>query len=91
VYLVAAPLAFSTAWAWPGLFNLAVVRANPSNPASATGITQTGQFIGAVVGPVLFGIVAEHAGFRAAWLTAGAIAGQSATALVLATTRLRKS
>jgi MFS family permease len=88
VYLVAAPLAFSTAWAWPGLFNLAVVRANPS---SATGITQTGQFIGAVVGPVLFGIVAEHAGFRAAWLTAGTIAGLSATALVLATTRLRKS
>lgn len=80
-YLLAAPLAFCTAWAWPGLFNLAVVQANPSSPAAATGITQTGQFIGAVVGPLLFGMVAEHAGYGAAWLTASGIALVAAAVL----------
>ena len=58
---MAGPLAFATGWAWPGLFNLAVVRVNPSAPGAATGITQTGTYLGAVVGPVLFGVVAEHA------------------------------
>lgn len=88
LYLLAAPLSFCTAWAWPGLFNLAVIRVNPSSPASATGITQTGQFAGAVVGPLLFGVIAEHAGFRWAWLMASAIGAIGATALVLATNRI---
>jgi MFS family permease len=73
-YFVAAPLAFCTAWAWQGLFTHAVVQANPSSPATATGLTQTGTFSGAVVGPLLFGSVAEHFGYRQAWLAAGAIA-----------------
>jgi len=88
-YFLAAPLAFSTAWAWPGLFNLAIVRVNPSSPASATGITQTGQFIGGVVGPLLFGITAEHAGFRPAWLMASGIAAAGVTALLLAMARIK--
>ncbi len=72
--LVAGPLAFCTAWAWPGLFNLAVVRANPTRPAAATGITQTGTYIGAVSGPLLFGVIADRISFTAAWLVAAAFA-----------------
>lgn len=65
-YVVAGPLGFCTAWAWPGLFNLAVVRANPSRPAAATGITQTGTYLGAVSGPLLFGVLAQAWSYRAA-------------------------
>ncbi len=89
-YLVGAPLAFGTAWAWPGLFNLAIVRANPRSPAAATGITQTGTYFGAVAGPVLFGVLADRAGYREAWLAAAALAAASATAMVIGRARLRR-
>jgi MFS family permease len=82
VFVLAGPLAFATGWAWPGLFNLAVVRVNPAAPAVATGITQTGTYVGAVLGPVVFGVVAERQSFRAAWL------GAAATAIVAGATIL---
>ncbi|MFO7591009.1 MAG: MFS transporter [Acidimicrobiia bacterium] len=40
LYVVATALAFGTGWAWPGLFNFAVVRARPDGPGAATGLTQ---------------------------------------------------
>lgn len=64
---------YTLAWAWPGLFNLAIVRNNPAAPGAATGITQTGTYIGAVAGPILFGAAAGGLGFRWAWLGAGAV------------------
>ncbi len=73
-YLVAGTAGFCTAWAWPGLFNLAVVQANPSHPAAATGITQTGTYIGAVSGPLLFGLIADHSSYSAAWIVATSFA-----------------
>jgi MFS family permease len=88
-YVVAGPLGFMTAWAWPGLFNLAVVQANPTSPAAATGITQTGTYVGAVAGPLLFGTIADHAGFRTAWLVAVAFALVAAAAMTWGRARLR--
>ena len=73
LYLAALPLAFATGWAWPGLFHLAVVRANPSAPAAATGLTMTGTFTGAVLGPLLFGFVAEKVSYTAAWTIAAGL------------------
>jgi len=73
-YVLAGPLAFCTAWAWPGLFNLAVVRANPRRPAAATGITQTGTYIGAVSGPLLFGFIADGSSYGVAWVVAAGFA-----------------
>lgn len=66
-HVVAVPFAFGLGWAWPGLFNLAVVRNNPDAPARSTGITQTGIYAGAVLGPVAFGVVADRWGFGPAW------------------------
>ena len=88
-YLVAGPLGFCTAWAWPGLFNLAVVRANPARPAAATGITQTGTYIGAVSGPLLFGVLAERTSFPTAWLAAAGFALVGAAAMTEGRRRLR--
>ncbi len=65
--MAAIPFAFSTAFAWPGLYHLAVVRANPSAPGAATGITMTGSFTGAVGGPLVFGLLADHASYGWAW------------------------
>lgn len=69
-YLIAPIPAFAFGWAWPGLFNLSVVRNNPSAPASATGISQVGVFAGAALGPALGGIIVDAAGYRALWLFA---------------------
>jgi MFS family permease len=87
-YAVAGPAGFCTAWAWPGLFNLAVVQANPSYPAAATGITQTGTYIGAVSGPLLFGVIADHTSYPMAWLVAAAFALIAAAVMGVGQARL---
>lgn len=78
--VVACPLTFAAGWGWPGLFNLAVVRANPHAPGLASGVTQTGTYLGAVAGPLLFGTLAENRSYAAAWTLA---AGCSLVAALL--------
>jgi MFS family permease len=84
VQLIGVPLAFGAGWAWPGLFNLSVVRACPGSPGRATGITQTGTYLGGAVGPILFGALAESAGYAAAWWLAAALGVCAAAAVMLA-------
>ena len=79
--LAGVPLAFGAGWAWPGLFNLAVVLANPASPGAATGITQTGTYMGAMLGPLLFGFLAEHLSFGWSWFAA-AVFGWGAAAAI---------
>ena len=67
----------------------AINRASRLSYGEATGITQTGTYLGAVVGPVLFGLVAEHVSFRAAWLGAAAMALLAALTIVGARRRVR--
>ena len=71
--VIGALVAYTLGWGWNGLFNLAVVRSNPERPGAATGITQTGVFVGAVFGPLLFGFVVDRASYTAAWLVAGVL------------------
>jgi predicted MFS family arabinose efflux permease len=83
-HLVGTPLAFATAYAWPGLFHLAVVRANPSAPGRATGIAMIGTYTGAVVGPVFFGATAATLSYTAAWISSALlfVLGAAIVALV---------
>lgn len=67
VMVPGAVVAFALGWGWPGLFNFAVVRNNAGAPGAATGVTQTGTYLGAVVGPLLFGVVVDVASYRVAW------------------------
>ena len=67
-YVIAPIPAFAFGWAWPGLFNLSVVRNNPSAPAAATGISQVGVFVGAALGPALGGIIIDNGSYRLLWL-----------------------
>ncbi|MEM9654028.1 MAG: MFS transporter [Actinomycetota bacterium] len=71
-YLAASPVAFAAGWAWPGLFNLVVVNTNRSAPAAATGLTQTGVYIGSLVGPIGAGVLIERSGYRVTWLATAA-------------------
>lgn len=80
-HLIGAAIAFGSGWAWPGLFNLAVVRLNPSAPAAATGITQTGVYVGALSGPILFGLVVDASGYELAWSLAAVSSLGSAIAM----------
>ncbi len=70
VMLLAVPLAFATGWAWLGSYNLAMVRLNPVAPGAAVGVTQTGAFVGAIVGPAGLGFLAERYSFTAVWVAA---------------------
>jgi MFS family permease len=88
--LAGLPLAFGAGWAWPGLFNLAIVLANPASPAAATGITQTGTYLGVVAGPLLFGFVAEHLSFAWAWVLAAGMSWVAAAAVWTGRAMLRR-
>ncbi len=67
-------LAFGMGWGWNGLFHYAVVQANTEAPAAASGITQTGFAVGSALTPPVFGLVAEHLSFGAAWIGAAVLA-----------------
>ena len=60
-------LAFTAGWGWAGLFTFAVVKDNPDAPAAASGVTQTGKYLGAALGPPVFGLIADRVSFTAAW------------------------
>jgi predicted MFS family arabinose efflux permease len=83
------PLAFGAGWGWPGLFNLAIVLANPEAPGAATGITQTGTYLGAMAGPATFGWLAGSVGFGAAWLFGAAALALGAIAIRIGRARVR--
>ncbi|MGH2736258.1 MAG: CynX/NimT family MFS transporter [Actinomycetota bacterium] len=74
---------FVGGWGWPGLFNFAVVIRNRSAPAAATGITQTGVYLGGVIGPIVFGLVAQHASYGAAWSLSAALAAAGAVTILV--------
>lgn len=90
-YLLGAFLAYVVGWAWPGLFHYAVVSQNPVTPAAATGVIQTGLSLGAGLGPLLFGFVAERIGYSTAWLVAAGLSGASAIVLLVGREHLRRT
>ena len=74
---------FGLGWAWPGLLQFAVVRLNPSAPAAASSIVQTGVYAGGFIGPVGFGFLAAHLSFPTAWLVGAATMLVAAGLMVL--------
>ncbi len=87
--VLAALLAGALGWAWPGGLNLAVVQRSPDAPAWAVGVLMTGLFTGAVMGPLIVGVLAEHDLFAVAWITCAAFALLAAA--TLAATRRAES
>ena len=84
IFVLGALVAFTLGWGWPGLFNLAVVDSNRETPGSASGVSQTGIYVGAAVGPAAFGAIAAGAGYGAAWVAVAVMTLLSAGVLSLA-------
>jgi predicted MFS family arabinose efflux permease len=79
-------VAFGAGWGWNGLVLAAVVDAYPEAPSAATSFTQSGLYVGAVVGPPSFGLIVQYAGYTAAWSSC-AVALAVGSALVLVSSR----
>ena len=73
-------VAFVTGWGWPGLMTYAVVNANRGTVAASSAIAQAGIFVGAGLGPLVIGWVADRWSFDAVWLVvACALTGAAVT------------
>ena len=81
VLLLGTLLAYVAGWGWNGLFIHAVVGLYPDHPASSTGVSQAGAFMGSVVGPPLFGVVSQATSYRVAW-TATALLSLASAAVI---------
>jgi MFS family permease len=84
--ILATLMAFGMGWGWAGISILAVSRASIGAVGAATGITQAGVYIGAIIGPVLFGFLVSQYSYTIAWL-ALAIGAIAATCLAFASDR----
>ena len=72
VTVIATTIAFGFGWVWPVFTNFAVVRANRQSAAAATGITQTGVYVGVFSGPLLSGYLIDWLGYSQMWLVTAA-------------------
>ena len=73
-FVVGVVLAFALGWGWPGIFNMAVVHLHREAPGAATGVSQTGIYVGAAAGPAAFGALYSATGYATAWLVAAGVA-----------------
>lgn len=82
IHVAATIVAFAGGWVWPVLTNYGIVRTNADASAAATGITQTGVYVGVFSAPLVTGWLIEHRGYEQMWLVAaGALVVGSALAL----------
>ncbi len=82
---------FTVGWGWNGLFNFAIIDQYRERPAWATGITQTGGRLGGVFGPFVFGQIANHASYGAAWVALAVASAAAATITAIVARRGRRT
>ena len=76
--------AFGFGWGWNGLVHYVVSHRSHPFTARATGIAQSGTYIGGSLGPLAFGIVLAGFGPTVAWTSAAVLAAMGAGAALLA-------
>jgi MFS family permease len=79
----AALAAFALGWSWPGLLMFAVVRVGREKPGLASGLLQSGAFVGAAAGPSTFGLAVDGLGYSVAWQLTGLLFLLAAVLVVL--------
>lgn len=90
-YVAGSVIAYGAGWAWAGLFHYAAVSQNPATPAAATGVVQVGMSLGAGLGPLGFGFVAERFGYEIAWLMASGLSGLGGAVFLAGRAHLRRA
>lgn len=83
-------IAFGIGWGWPGLFQFAVAIKNESQTAVAAGIVQAGVWVGGVVGPLSFGLIAQRYGFAVSFFTGAVLQVISVGFIVYAKRRYQR-
>lgn len=64
---------FAIGWSWQGLFQFTVAIKNENQTAVATSISQTGVWVGGVLGPLSFGAIADRYGFTVSFFIGAAL------------------
>lgn len=72
LHIAATVLAFGAGWAWPVFTNYSVIRANADAAGAATGITQTGVYVGVFCAPLVTGTLIEWQGYPLMWTVVAA-------------------
>jgi MFS family permease len=85
--VVGAVLAGGIGWGWQAPLSHAVVSRNPDATAAAIGLQMAGFFAGAVVGPLVLGLFAEHGSYTGAWIVCIGLS-LAAASVALVTPRL---
>lgn len=83
-FAVGCVLAFGFGWGWNGLVHYVVSHRSHPFTAQATGVSQSGTYIGGTVGPLAFGIAVAAFGSSAAWTAAAVVAALGAGAALVA-------
>ncbi|MCU1555399.1 MAG: hypothetical protein JWM13_2885 [Arthrobacter sp.] len=83
-YAAGAVVAFGLGWGWNGLAHYVVSRTAHPFTIQATGITQSGTYIGGTLGPLLFGIVFSQFSPAVGWTLAAVVAAAGAAASLVA-------
>jgi len=76
-------LAIGSGFAWNGLYHQSVMRLWSDRSAAASGITQAGLWTGAMIGPLVFGLLATTS-YAFAWYAGAVFMALSAGSLVVA-------
>lgn len=79
LHMFATLIAFAGGWVWPVFTNYAIVRANPATAARATGITQTGVYVGVFLAPLVTGAIIQQHDYRAMWLSVACVMALGST------------
>jgi MFS family permease len=77
-------LTFGIGFAWPGLLHHAAITLHPHHMARATSYMQMGTYVGALLGPVGFGLLVQVGSYRLAWLVTAVAALGGGAILLLA-------
>jgi MFS family permease len=86
----AAVVGYGFGYGWSGLLFYAVSMINPTSPARAIGVVNTGNTFGAAITPPLFGVIAATSSMSAAWVMA-AVASAVGGLIVLIAVQLDRS
>ncbi len=85
---VAVILALGGIWGFNGVFWFALIDAFPRSPGRITGAVSPGALLGSTIGPILFGLLAESAGYEVGFTVFSVIAVVTAGALLVGDRRL---
>ena len=84
-HVAATVIAFAGGWVWPVFTNYGIMRTNQEAAGAASGVTQTGVYVGVFLAPVLTGWMIDTIGYSTMWLVvAGFMVAGSIAALVVA-------